>query len=78
MALPKFMLGYSKTSRKWELTDSKGKVVKRFAAKADALKGGVLSRAVKGKGSVRIRKQNGRIQSERTYPRSADPRGSKG
>ncbi|MGD9866771.1 MAG: DUF2188 domain-containing protein [Hyphomicrobiales bacterium] len=78
MALPKYMLGYSKTSGKWELTDSSGSVVKRFAAKADALKGGVLSRAVKGKGSVRIRKQDGRIQSERTYPRSADPRGSRG
>lgn len=28
--------------------------------------------------SVRIHKQNGRIQEERTYPRSADPRRSKG
>jgi hypothetical protein len=28
--------------------------------------------------SVRIHKQNGKIQEERTYPRSADPRSSKG
>ena len=28
--------------------------------------------------SVRIRKQDGTIQEERTYPRSADPRKSKG
>jgi hypothetical protein len=28
--------------------------------------------------SVRIRKENGQIQEERTYPRSADPRRSKG
>lgn len=28
--------------------------------------------------SVRIHKANGQIQEERTYPRSADPRGSKG
>jgi hypothetical protein len=28
--------------------------------------------------SVRIHKQDGRIQEERTYPRSADPRRSKG
>jgi hypothetical protein len=34
-------------------------------------------RAVKNRGSVRIRNRNGRIQEERTYPRSADPR-SKG
>ena len=34
---------------------------------------------MKGKeGSVVIHKQNGRIQEERTYPRSKDPRGSKG
>jgi hypothetical protein len=28
--------------------------------------------------SVRIHKENGQIQEERTYPRSADPRRSKG
>ena len=28
--------------------------------------------------SVRIHKRNGRIQEERTYPRRADPRRSKG
>jgi hypothetical protein len=78
MALPKFILGYNKQSKKWELTDGKKAVVKRFKNKADALKGGVLEKAVKGRGSVRIRKLNGQIQEERTYPRSADPRGSKG
>lgn len=80
MALPKFMLGFSKTSKKWELTDGSKAVVKTFKTKADALKGGalkggVLEKAVKGKGSVRIRKLDGKIQEERTYPRSADPRG---
>ena len=29
-------------------------------------------------GSVRIHKENGQIQEERTYPRSKDPRGTKG
>lgn len=28
--------------------------------------------------SVRIHKRNGQIQEERTYPRSADPRSSRG
>ena len=28
--------------------------------------------------TVKIHKENGRIQEERTYPRSADPRGSRG
>ena len=31
-----------------------------------------------GRGSVRIRKRDGNIQEERTYPRAADPRGSRG
>jgi len=52
--------------------------VKAFASKAAALKGGVLEKALGGRGSVRIRKRDGKIQEERTYPRSADPRGSKG
>ncbi len=29
-------------------------------------------------GSVKIHKQNGQIQEERTYPRSKDPRSSRG
>lgn len=29
-------------------------------------------------GSLKIHKMNGRIQEERTYPRSADPKKSKG
>lgn len=78
MALPRFMLGYSKSNKRWELTDGSKNVVKTFKAKADALKGGVLEKAVKGRGSVRIRKQDGKIQEERTYPRSADPRGGRG
>jgi hypothetical protein len=35
----------------------------------------VLEKAVGKMGSVRIKKRNGKIQEERTYPRSMDPRG---
>jgi hypothetical protein len=38
----------------------------------------VLAQRPPGPVSVRIYLKNGRIQSERTYPRSADPRRSKG
>ena len=77
--LPKFTLAQNDKSKKWELKrDGSGDVVKRFASKAAATKGGVLERAVGGQGSVKIKKRNGKIQEERTYPRSADPRGSKG
>jgi len=50
----------------------------RVSGPKPATKGGVLEKTVGGKGSIRIRKRNGKIQEERTYPRSADPRGSKG
>jgi hypothetical protein len=74
--LPRYSLAYNAKSKKWELkSESSGSVVKTFSSKAGATKGGVLSRAVGGKGSVRIRKRNGKIQEERTYPRSMDPRG---
>ena len=77
--LPRYSLSHNEQKKKWELKhEGSGEVVKRFATKAAATKGGVLKRAVKNEGSVRIRNRNGRIQEERTYPRSADPRGSKG
>ena len=77
--LPRYSLIYNDGKKKWELTeDGSSRLVKSFKSKAAAIKGGVLSRAVGGRGSVRIRKRNGRIQEERTYPRSADPRGSRG
>ena len=77
--LPRFSLAHNEKTKKWELkTEGSSEVMKRFATKAAALKGGVLEKAVGGRGSVRIRKRNGKIQEERTYPRSADPRSSKG
>jgi len=77
--LPRFSLSYNAQNKKWELKrDGSGELVKRFKDKAAAIKGGVLEKAVGGRGSVRIKKRDGKIQEERTYPRSADPRRSKG
>ena len=77
--LPKFALAHNNKTKKWELKrEGSGEVIKRFKTKAAATKGGVLERAVKKLGSVRIKKRNGQIQEERTYPRSADPRGRRG
>lgn len=77
--LPRYTLSHNEQKKKWELKhEGTGDVVKRFSTKAEATKGGVLMKAVKNEGSVRIRNRNGRIQEERTYPRSADPRGKKG
>ena len=69
--LPRFSLAHNEKNKKWELKhEGSGSVVKRFSTKAAATKGGV-----RRMGSVRIRKRDGRIQEERTYPRSMDPRG---
>lgn len=78
--LTKFTLQSNEKRNTWDLTnDLTNKVVKSFATKADATAGGVLSKAVGADGgSVKIQKENGRFQEERTYPRSQDPRRSKG
>jgi hypothetical protein len=77
--LPRYSLAHDVKRKRWMLKhEGTGQAVKSFGTKAAATKGGVLEKAVGGKGSVRIRKRNGKIQEERTYPRSADPRGSKG
>jgi hypothetical protein len=77
--LPKFTLSHNENKDKWELKEDKTrKVVKAFENKADATAAGALSKAIGGPGSVKIEKVNGRYQEERTFPRSADPRKSKG
>jgi Uncharacterized protein conserved in bacteria (DUF2188) len=74
--LPRYSLTHNDKNKKWELKrEGSGEVIKRFKTKAAATKGGVLERAVNKMGSVRIRKRDGKIQEERTYPRSMDPRG---
>ena len=78
--LPKFTLDKNERTDRWQLTnDQTNRVVKRFETKADATAGGALKRAVGPEGgSVKIQKENGRFQEERTYPRSRDPKRSKG
>ena len=78
--LPKFTLDYNEKRNRWDLENDKtNHVVKTFPTKEQATKGGVLKRAVGGEGgSVKIQKENGRFQEERTYPSSRDPRKSKG
>ena len=77
--LPKFTLTKNQQKDRWDLEQDKtGKVVKSWDTKAEATKGGVLERAIGGEGSVKIQKENGRIQEERTFPRSEDPRKSPG
>lgn len=78
--LPKFTLSKDEKRDDWVLrNDGTDRILRRFDTKADATKGGALDRALGSEGgSVKIQKENGRIQEERTYPGSKDPRSSKG
>ena len=78
--LPKFTLTKNEKKDRWDLVNDKtDRVVKSFETKGDATKGGVLSKAVgKEGGSVKIQKEDAKFQEERTYPRGADPKSSKG
>lgn len=78
--LPKYTLEFDEKKEKWELEkDKTGQVVKTFPTKTAATKGGVLKRALgEDGGSVKIQKENGKFDEERTFPRKADPVKSKG
>lgn len=79
--LKKFTLSYDDKKEDWKLTNDKtDRTVKRFENKSDATKGGVLKGFIgQDGGSVKIqKKESKRFQEERTYPRSADPKNSKG
>lgn len=78
--LPKFTLSYEKKKDAWALkNDRTDRVIRRFDTKEEATIGGVLKDAVgQDGGSVKIQKRNRRFLEERTYPRSKDPRRSRG
>lgn len=80
MTLRKTTLIHDDKSDKWKLTDDKtDRTIRSFDTKAEATAGGVLKKALGSEGgSVKIQKKNGRYQEERTFPRSADPKASKG
>jgi hypothetical protein len=77
--LPRYTLEYDEKRDTWALENSAGRAIKTFDTKQKATAGGVLERALGSRGgSVRIQKQNGKFQEERTYPGTADPRKSRG
>ena len=78
--LPKFTLERNERRDRWDLKqDQTGLLVANFDTKTEAIKGGVLKGALGAAGgSVKIQKEDGRFQEERTFPRSADPKKSPG
>ena len=75
-----FDLEHNSSKGRWDLVDrANGRTKKAFENKSEATAGGALASTLGGQGgSVRIRKLDGTFQEERTYPRSADPKSSKG
>lgn len=77
--LPRYRLEYDEAKEKWALENEQGRTVRNFETKEDATARGVLKKAVGSDGgTVKIHKQHGGFQEERTFPRSRDPRKSKG
>lgn len=78
MALDKFTLHKDQKSDKWRLEkEGSDRARRTYGTKEDALKN-LRQDVGKDGGSVRIRKVDNTIQEERTYPRSKDPKKSKG
>ena len=68
-----------KKNNEWVAQTGSKQVVARARTKEDAVrKTARVARADSQSVTVKIHKENGRIQEERTYPRKADPRGTKG
>ena len=78
--LKKYEVGYDRKSENWKFKEQgSGKVIAESGIKADLVTGGKLAQLLRGEGgSVRIKKMDNKIQEERTYPRSKDPKKSKG
>jgi hypothetical protein len=79
--LPKYTLAFDPKKENWKLeNDQTDKVVRRFDTKEDATERGALRKALGSEGgSVKIEyKEKSGYEEERTFPRSADPRKSKG
>lgn len=61
------------------VAESQGKTVARAPRKEDAVRAAAdIAKADAEAVTVKIHKEDGRIQEERTYPRKADPRRSPG
>jgi hypothetical protein len=78
--LPKYTLSFDRDKENWKLEhDATDRVVRRYDTKTEATQRGALKQAVGSEGgSVRIEKKRGGYEEERTFPRSRDPRKSKG
>ena len=68
----------SRSGNGWKATESGGNVVASGKRKSDMVRDAAKVARQQPSASLRIQGRDGRIQDERTYPRSSDPRRSKG
>lgn len=68
----------SKSGAGWKASESGGNVVASGKRKSDVVRDAARIARQQPSASLRIQGRDGRIQDERTYPRSSDPRRSKG
>lgn len=62
------VLRFDKANKIWTLENVKsGEIIKRFVTKETATKAGVLKKAIGGRGSVIIRRNNGVFEEERFF-----------
>jgi hypothetical protein len=72
------MYTVSKSQNEWQAKESGGGVVAQGDRRAEVVRAAVKVARQQDSASLRIQRGDGRIQEERTYPRSSDPRSSKG
>ncbi|MBS1495086.1 MAG: DUF2188 domain-containing protein [Bacteroidetes bacterium] len=69
----------TKKDDSWKLaSEDSSRAIKKFDNKTDGVKKSAEYVKEHGGGSLLIHKENGRFQEERTYPKSIDPKKSKG
>lgn len=79
MALKRIDVVKNKTAKGWVAKTTDGTQVAKGATKAAAVKATAKVAKAEPKGAtVKVHKVDGKIGEERTYPRSADPKSSKG
>lgn len=74
----KFTIEWSKEFKQWELWEGDDLLDNTYTTKADLVKHAAHLAKDCQPSQLVIKGKNGRIQSERTYPRSSDPKRRKG
>jgi len=73
-----YHITYDKEKKMWKFQKQGGKRPLKLMLQKNEMIDYMRDYMLNKKGSVKIHKKDGKIQEERTYPRSADPKRIKG